>query len=68
VFCIINTPNFKNNWVQIQENYDGSTFFMERGGIVVVRIEFLRAVYKLRISGNKRPEFFLDETSVNHNH
>jgi hypothetical protein len=47
---------------------DVSTFFMERGGIVAVRIEFLRAVYKLRISGNKRPELCLDDTSVNHNH
>jgi hypothetical protein len=41
---------------------------VERGDIVAVRIKFLRTVHNLRITGDERLVFHLDETWVNQNH
>jgi hypothetical protein len=35
---------------------------------VAAQSKFCRTVHNLRISGNQRPEFYLDETWVNQNH
>jgi hypothetical protein len=45
---------------------DGSKFLVERGCTVDARSKFLRAVHNL--SGNRRPEFYLDETWVKQYH
>jgi hypothetical protein len=47
---------------------DGRKFLMEGWDIVAARIKSLRTVHNLRITGDERPVFYLDETWVNQNH
>jgi hypothetical protein len=47
---------------------DGRKFLMERSDIVAARLTFLRTMHQIRVSGDKRPVFHLDETWVNQNH
>jgi hypothetical protein len=41
---------------------------MEKRDIVAARLTFLRTMYQIKVSGDKRPVFYLDETWVNQNH
>jgi hypothetical protein len=42
--------------------------FMERRDIIVTRVEFLRTVHDICLSGDTRPILFLDKRWVNQNH
>jgi hypothetical protein len=46
---------------------DGRKFLMERGDIVAALIKFLRTVRNLRITGDERPLFYLEETWIDQN-
>jgi hypothetical protein len=62
MYKILKSVGFKYGKI----NY-GRKFIMERGDIVAAPIKFLRTVHSLRISGDERPVFYLDETWVNQN-
>lgn len=47
---------------------DGRKFLMERGDIVVKRLEFLRKINAIRDQTPDKPIFYLDETWINQNH
>jgi hypothetical protein len=47
---------------------DRHIFFLGREDIVADRIEFLRTVHNIRISGDERPVLYLDETWDNQSH
>jgi hypothetical protein len=47
---------------------DRRKFLMERSDIVAARLTFLRTMHQIRVSGDKRPVFYSDETWVNQNH
>jgi hypothetical protein len=46
----------------------GRKFLMDRNDIIAARLTFLRTMLQVRVSGDTRPVFYLDETWVNQNH
>lgn len=57
-----------NNGFSFKKCKGGRKFLMERGDIVVKRLEFLRKMNTIREQTPQRPIFYLDETWIHQNH
>jgi hypothetical protein len=53
---------------QYKSTHDGRKVLIERGGIVVTGLKFLRTVHDFKEFDDSRPVFCLDEISVNQKH